>query len=190
MSGTPRRVLAAIATAMAILALSAASAAAHPQTVQVHGTQTVVDESAGLYRMHGGLLGKWYILTFDPIYVSDAMLIGSGTERMDGCLDRNRNHTCNAGEPNGSLRFDYIYWASFNPSTGALIEGNCVHPITGGTGGFANARGLLTMHDTPVGNEVRTTYKGTVVLHAVSASAARPLAAAAPTGAARTHNIC
>ena len=55
-----------------------------------------------------------------------------------------------------------------------------MHPITGGNGGFANARGLLTMHDSPVGNQVRTTYQGTVVLHAVSASAARPLAAPGP----------
>ena len=176
--------------ATAILALSAASAAANPQTVHVGGTQTIVDEGAGLYRMHGGLLGKWYILTFDTIYASNAMLVGSGTERFDGCLDRNHNHVCNATDPSGSLRFDFIYWATFNPSTGRLIEGNCVHPITGGTGGFANARGLLTMHDSPVGNDVRTTYTGVVVLHAVSGAAARPLANAAPDGAARSRSVC
>ena len=190
MRAIPRRILLAAAAATVILALSAATAAAHPQTVHVSGTQTVVDESAGLYRMHGGLLGKWYILTFDPIYASDAMLVASGTERFDGCLDRNHNHRCNAGDPSGRLRFEYIYWATFNPSTGRLIEGNCVHPITGGNGGFANARGLLTMHDSPVGNQVRTTYQGTVVLHAVSASAARPLAAAAPNGAAQSRAVC
>jgi len=88
MSSIPRRILLAAAAATVILALSAASAAAHPQTVHVSGTQTVVDESAGLYRMHGGLLGKWYILTFDPIYASDAMLVASGTGTLNQYIER------------------------------------------------------------------------------------------------------
>ncbi len=55
-----------------------------------------------------------------------------------------------------------MYWASFDPATGALLHGNCVHPITGGSGSFRKAAGVLFMEDTPTGDSVVTTYKGTI----------------------------
>jgi hypothetical protein len=62
------------------------------------------------------------------------------------------------------MRFAYLYWASFD-SDGNLLRGQCVHPVTGGDGSFTGARGVLRMVDRPVGGgEVRTTYRGRVVL--------------------------
>jgi hypothetical protein len=65
--------------------------------------------------------------------------------------------------------------------------------VISGGGSFRGARGILFMHDRPVGDHVRTTYKGTLVL-AGGASASRVarvpqdgrerLAAAVATGAA------
>lgn len=55
---------------------------------------------------------------------------------------------------------------------GNLIKGQCVHPITGGSGACRGARGLLNMVDTPVGEEVKTTYEGDIVLNAVPSEGA------------------
>lgn len=149
----------------AVTSATGATATDEPTTLRVRGSQTLAGEN--LYRSHGGLLGDWWILTFVPLYESDSLVIGTGTERFVGCIDVNRNKKCGAREPSGELRFDYTQWTTFDPSTGALIEGNCVHPITGGTGSFQGARGLVTMHDVMVNGDVRTTYQGTVVLNAV-----------------------
>ena len=63
---------------------------------------------------------------------------------------------------------DYIYWATFNPQTGRLVEGECIHPITAGKGVFFGMRGLINGHDKPVGRtEVALTYEGDLVLNAV-----------------------
>ena len=62
-------------------------------------------------------------------------------------------------------------WIRYEPNTGRLIEGNCVHPITSGTQDFAGARGVLTMHDIQGrGEEGRTRYQGKIVLNAVRTS--------------------
>jgi hypothetical protein len=173
--------LAVLATVCLVLTASASATAAPatggPTTLQVRGTQTQVDETK--WRSHGGLLGDMWILTYVPTYESDSLAIGSGTERFVGCVDVNRNRKCGAREPSGELRFNYIQWITFNPSTGALIEGNCVHPITGGSGDFKGARGIVTMHDVPVNGDVRTTYRGTVVLNAAPSDAAVTAASAA-----------
>jgi hypothetical protein len=116
--------------------------------------------------MHGGLVGTWYTLTFNPMYASNTLLIASGQEKFVGCLNRNGD------------------WASFRPD-GSLIPGHCTHPITGGSGAFAGARGILTMRDRPVAAGVRTTFAGTVVLGAVSP--AGHLAAASAAAAPMTH---
>ena len=44
--------------------------------------------------------------------------------------------------------FSFKYWAQFDEQ-GALVWGTCTHPITGGTGAFAGATGVLAMVDTP-----------------------------------------
>lgn len=133
----------------------------------MNGTQTQV--GADLYESHGGLLGDFWILTFTPLYESDSLVGGTGTERFVGCIDMDLDGVCEASEPSGELRFDYVQWATFDPATGALIEGNCTHPITGGSDAFHGARGVVTMHDVLVDGDAETTYEGTVVLNAMAA---------------------
>jgi hypothetical protein len=158
-----------VACTLVAIVAPATAATGEPTTLRVEGTQTQV--SADLYDSHGGLLGDFWILTFVPLYESDSLVIGTGSERFVGCVDVDLDEACGESEPSGELRFDYVQWATFDPSTGALIEGNCTHPITGGSDGFHGARGLVTMHDVVVDGDVRTTYEGTVVLNAVPADA-------------------
>ncbi len=190
MSATLRRtalvvfVVAGTLVAAATAATAAPAATGEPTTLQVEGTQTPV--TPDLYQSHGGLLGDFWILSFDPLYESDSLVIGTGDERFAGCVDVDLDEVCAEGEPSGELFFDYVQWTTFDPSTGALVEGNCTHPITGGTGGFEGARGIVTMHDVPVDGEVETTYQGTVVLDAVPAAQGAARGAAAqglPAGA-------
>ena len=147
----------------------AAATSDEPTTLHVEGTQTPV--SAELYESHGGLLGDFWILTFDPLYESDSLVIGTGTERFVGCVDADLDGACAESEPSGELWFDFVEWMTLDPSTGALIESNCTHPITGGTDGFHGARGIVTMHAVPVDGDVEVTYEGTVVLDAVPTDA-------------------
>ena len=170
-------VVAGTLVAAATAATAAPAATDEPTTLQVEGTQTPV--SPELYESHGGLLGDFWILSFDPLYESDSLVIGTGSERFVGCVDVDLDEVCAEGEPFGELLFDYVQWATFDPSTGDLIEGNCTHPVTGGTDGFEGARGLVTRHDVRVGGEVETTYEGTVVLDAVPAAAPAAQGAAA-----------
>lgn len=144
----------------------------HPTTIPVRGTQTPVDPAKGTSRLHGGLLGAFAATSFRPLYLSKSRLVAEGTERFRGCVDTDGDLRCTGRDPAGAMTFDYIYWASFHPSTGALIDGRCTHPITGGTGDFSGARGLITMHDVPAGKGIRTTYRGEVVLHAVQPATA------------------
>jgi hypothetical protein len=173
-----------IACTLGATVAPATATTGEPTTLRVQGTQTQVSEN--LFKSHGGLLGDFWILTFVPLYESESLVIGTGSERFVGCVDVNLDSDCEASEPSGELRFDYVQWTTFDPSTGALIEGNCVHPITGGSDSFQGARGLVTMHDVVVDGDVRTTYEGTVVLNAVPAD---PPAAQAPTAHAFAADV-
>ena len=85
-----------------------------------------------------------------------------GTELFAGCLDVGRDGSCK-GDPAGKLRFDFKYWAQFD-AQGGLVWGSCYHPITGGTGAFAGATGVITMVDSPTAQGVSTSYIGNVTL--------------------------
>jgi hypothetical protein len=115
--------------------------------------------------------------------------VGTGRERFVGCLDANHDGSCNAGEPAGAMRFSFVYWAAFDPASGALLKGRCVHPIIGGAGSFAHASGVVFMRDTPIDGGVRTTYTGTLAYDASDAPSALTaeanVGAAAPAGAVR-----
>lgn len=156
--------LAALAAATTALATATAGAHTTPVTVSVavSGTQTVVDESTFTNAMHGSLVGVWQTTSGVPRYQSSSQFVGTGTELFTGCLDSNANGSCDKKEPAGTLKFVFMYWASFDPATGALVKGNCVHPITGGSGSFRKAAGVLYMEDNPQGAEVVTTYTGTI----------------------------
>jgi hypothetical protein len=181
-----------VASLAALAALSAAPAAATaggsgtPVSVAVSGTQTVVDEAAGTYTMQGSLVGAWYTTKFVQRYASSSQYVATGKELFVGCLDANANGSCDKKEPAGSLKFTFMYWASFDPATGALLHGNCVHPITAGSGSFRKAAGVLFMEDTPTGDTVVTTYKGTVDYQAATSGQAakhRTLASAGASAA-------
>lgn len=171
MAGIPHsRTLAATLPGLALCcALTAASAQA--KVISVSGTETVVDEQAGTYRMHGDLVGGWKITSFKEVATSP-LYQGKGTERFRGCLDRGHDGGC-AGDPKGTLRLRFRYWALFG-SGDALRAGACSHPIVGGTGAFKNAGGLIQMLDAPTESGVETMYVGRIRVGGGSvASAAR-----------------
>jgi hypothetical protein len=163
--------LAAVAVAAAMLVLAAPAGAA---TYHVSGKQIAVDEDAGKYKMRGGLIGPWQITAFDEI-ATDPIYRAKGKERFSGCLDVARDHSC-AGDPSGTLKFRFRYWAEF-ASDDSLIWGSCWHPVTGGSGDFADAKGVLVMVDTPTDEGVVTDYTGNLTLG--GGSKARKVSAAA-----------
>jgi hypothetical protein len=155
----PRALGAAVAAAAALAVASPAGAA----TVPISGTQTVVDENAGTFKMHGSLVGDWAITAFDVLDTSP-LLHAKGTERFSGCLDRRRDGSCK-GDPTGTLTFTIDYSALFDPpGSQNLVWGACMHPVTGGTGAFAGARGVIVIADTPTPHGVRTSYIGNLTL--------------------------
>ncbi len=162
--------------ALAVVAAAGATAAG-PALITVKGTQTVVNESKGIYAMQGDLVGSWRMTAFTTNFQgSDGQFVGSGKELFSGCRDADRNGACDNGEPKGTIRFSFVYWATFDPKTKALVRGQCVHPVLGGTGAFAGAKGVIHMTDRPTASgAVRTTYTGTLVYDAAStASASAP----------------
>jgi hypothetical protein len=63
------------------------------------------------------------------------------------------------------MDFTIDYQAMYDPPTSQnLVWGACLHPVTGGTGAFANARGVITMVDTPTSHGVRTEYIGNLTV--------------------------
>src|SRR6476659_690870 len=160
--------LAALAALSTALAAATAGATTTPVSVDVSGTQTIVDEANGTFAMHGSLVCVWQTTKFVPRYASASRFVATGQEEFTGCLDSNKSGTCDKKEPSGTLKFTFMYWASFDPATGALLHGNCVHPITGGSGSFRKAAGVIFMDDTPTGNAVVTTYKGTIEYRAAT----------------------
>ena len=182
-SSRSRRCLTAVASAVAVATLTPSGASGaptdppntgrDPTTVAVRGRQIPIVADQGTYLMGGGLIGRWTVLTARtlPGYsIPDApwTLVQTGQEQFAGCIDRNKTARCDAADPFGQLHFDYLAWSTYDPHTGRLIEGSCVHAITIGAGDFSGARGIVTMHDRPVGRDgVVTTYQGQIVLNAI-----------------------
>jgi hypothetical protein len=169
-----------MAVLTAVVAALALAAPAGASTFALSGTQTVVDYNAGTFKMHGSLIGDWTTTSYTelaqtPIYQAE------GTERFTGCLDRRRDGSC-WGDPSGTLLFAFTYSAVFDPGDPPpVVWGACMHPITGGTGSFAHARGVLVMVDTPTPTGVQTAYIGNLTLHGNQArSRPRARAASAP----------
>ena len=168
----------AAACAAALATVSLAAAAEAPKPLVLKGKQTVVDEQKGIYKMTGSLVGDWNITAFKMEYGdTDGRFVGSGKELFKGCYDTDRSGVCDAGEPSGTLRFTFVYWANYKPGTETLIKGRCIHPVAGGTGGFAKAKGVIEMVDVPTPSGVRTTYSGALTVPGIStASTAAPSA--------------
>jgi hypothetical protein len=164
-------------TLLAALAASAATAASippqsagtSPTTIQVRGDQLPLDPDGAGYRMRGDLIGRWAVFKTAPWYSipeAPSTVVQIGKEHFVGCFDRNHNRRCDSGDASGELLFDYKIWMRYEPATGRVIKGNCVHRITSGAGDFAGAGGVLTKQDVPDGpKKVRTIYRGEIVLN-------------------------
>jgi hypothetical protein len=152
--------LAGAASAILASAVQAGSAAS-PYVLR--GTSITVDEAQGTSRMEGSLIGTWQTTSFAPLFQNESQFAANGMELFTGCHDRNKNTKCETAEK-GTLRLTYTFWTTFDPATGALVKGQCVHPIvSGGTGAFKGARGVIFMKDTPTETGVRTVYSGTLL---------------------------
>lgn len=169
-----KKAFVALACAAASLVVVAV-AAATTDPVKLKGTQTVIDEAKGRYAMQGSLIGRWNTTAFKVDYDGpDGEFVGSGKELFTGCQDADKNGACGAGDPTGTLRFSFIYWATFDPKSKTLVRGECVHPVTGGTGGFTKAKGVIHMTDLPSAGGVHTTYTGSLLLAGPSTSSIGP----------------
>jgi hypothetical protein len=168
-----RRSAAVAAVATVVLA---SAGVAHAKTYRVSGQQVIDDATAGTAHMTGELVGQWAITSAKD--TAKAPLVGAtGVERFTGCIDRARDGRCN-GDPKGTLRFTFQYWAQPGASADQSIWGACLHPIVSGTGGLKGARGVVTMVDTPTaGGNTRTDYLGNVTLGVPGQASARAAAA-------------
>jgi len=158
-----------IAGALLGVALCCSLVAASAQARSVSGTQTVVDEDAGTFRMHGDLVGSWTITSFKEV-ATTPLYRARGTEKFRGCIDRGHDGAC-AGDPSGTLRMKFRYWALFGPGD-ALQGGACWHPIVAGTGAFRHARGAFEMLDVPTADGVETHYAGNIRMRRGAAAGA------------------
>jgi hypothetical protein len=142
----------AVAALGVLASVGAVSAVEASQgAVVVNGTQSPVDAANGVYEMSGDLIGDWYTTSFDVLgFTPSGALRGAGTELFVGCFDADGNGACDGQDPTGAMTFEFTYTGRFDTSTGALLHGRCHHPVTGGTGGFAGASGVLSFHDDPV----------------------------------------
>jgi hypothetical protein len=180
--------LTAIATVcgVATVLVSSALAADGVKPVDLKGRQIVVNEQKGQYQVDGSLVGSWSVTALKINHTGvDGSFVGSGKELFRGCLDADRSGTCQTGEPTGTLRFSFVYWAKYKPGTTTLVRGQCVHPVIGGTGAFAKATGVIHMKDVPTPSGVRTTYTGTLAVPGLATASVAPTATRVPTSVAR-----
>jgi hypothetical protein len=164
-------VLTVLAAAVLTVATAVATAGSNGP-FKLRGNYFVVNEEKGLSRTDGSLIGTWQTTSFKTIAEGLTQTDGvggppyeyaaAGTELFTGCHDRNGNKKCEAAEK-GTLRFTFTYWGTYDPTTGALIKGQCQHPAVGGTGAFRGARGVVYMSDRPTASGVVTVYSGTLV---------------------------
>jgi hypothetical protein len=96
------------------------------------------------------LIGLWYTQTFVVgVVTPSGVVTATGTEEFVGCLDANGDRSCGGSEPSGTLELTYMYSGKFDPVTFATQHGRCHHPITGGTGDFEGATGVLRFKEDP-----------------------------------------
>jgi hypothetical protein len=156
-----RWVLAAVGLAGVVVLVAAGPAAADGAS-QVDGIQTLVDigdpfdpaDDVSAMDGYGGgrpaLIGLWYTRTFVVgVVTPSGVVTATGTEEFVGCLDADGDRSCGGSEPSGTLELTYTYSGKFDPVTFATHHGRCHHPITGGTGDFEGATGVLHFKEDP-----------------------------------------
>ena len=155
MHGKHRSII-VISTMLAALAL-ASPAAASSEAVDVEGRQAVSTGGQcpeGSFVMSGDLDGCWTTDSFRLVAANPSgVVVGSGTETFVGCI----------GSRCGTLSFSFVFVGRFD-AAGAEVRGGCHHPVKGGTGDFAGARGELNFVDDPDGSWLPPAdYSGHVV---------------------------
>jgi hypothetical protein len=145
------RLLLFVTVIAATALLATATGAAAGTSGFVSGSQTPVPGNDGTFTMQGSLVGDWYTTSFvtrsESIRNNIYTLVGSGTETFVGCLDSDRNGSCDTGEPNGTIDFAFVFRGTYDATTGAQLSGACIHPVVGGTGEFSKTRGVIAFRD-------------------------------------------
>jgi hypothetical protein len=131
--------------------------------VHVEGQLMPLEQSDDVYRVTGGLVGRYNLrsqrVSYAWTYWDTQIREVDGTAAMRGCVDLNQNQGCDPAEPWGDLRLTFNRVASFDTGTGRLIEGVSTHQLSSG-GRFSG--GVLTTRDIPMhnSNAVVLTYEG------------------------------
>ena len=162
--------------ALALLCGSAGPALAAPAETEVHveGRLLPVEGSDGVFRVTGGLVGTYRVMservTGSWTYWTTEIRSTEGTDVITGCVDRNNNEKCDPREPSGDLKLNFTRVASYDTATGRLIESSCIHPVSSASGRFSG--GLLKMRDLPIGDsdQIHSTYEGEVEVTEAAAS--------------------
>jgi hypothetical protein len=160
------------AVAVAAVAATAVAVPALATTYKVSGQQIVDNPAGSQAHVTGGLVGSWRLTSFKQT-AKKPLIRAHGTERFVGCIDVALDGNC-TGDPTGTLKLKFLYWAKPGSSPGSVVWGSCWHPITKGTGDFAGATGVLTMVDTPMPDgTVQTDYIGNVTIAGAGRAAAQ-----------------
>jgi hypothetical protein len=156
-----RSVTAVIATASILIATLGlpTTALAGPGATSVAGRQVVAsgaDCPGATFVMTGDLDGCWTTDTFDLVAAGpNGIVVGRGSETFVGCI----------GSRCGTLSLSFVFVGKFD-AAGAELWGGCHHPILGGTGDFAGARGAFNFVDLPDGSGLPPAdYSGRIVWH-------------------------
>ena len=97
----------------------------------------------------GSLYGCWYTYVSVSQFNPSGTYIEQGTEIFVGCM----------GTRCGTFETTYTFTAKYVDDTFAEeIHGRCHHPIVGGTGDFAGAKGVLNFKDDVV--NLKYDYRG------------------------------
>lgn len=169
-----RRAAARVSTAVLSLAFglgwvatTPASAAPNERPVHVEGQILSVEKAPKNYRVTGAFVGTYNLRSERTIhtwtYFGAQIRATEGTGSIIGCLDRDQNQACGAGEPLSELRLTFNRVASFDTRSDRLIEGLRIHQVlrNGSIGS-----GVLTMRDIRVGDsdEILSTYAGDLLV--------------------------
>jgi len=138
--GVARRVSALVAIGVLLAVLVPATASARSGATIVRGIQhefgSCQDAGVDGYLMDGTLEGCWVVDTFELKKTSsNGTMLAYGTEHFVGWL----------GGRFGTLRTTYTYTARFDGDV--ELHGRCHHPVDGGDGVLAGARGELSFTD-------------------------------------------
>ena len=159
MRGEAMKTRALVPIVLAVGMIFVAAPPSNAGSTVVRGLQTPVTSgpcfsaSAAIStKMEGGLLGCWWVDTFNPdpfdpaSYNPGGSATFTGTEHFMGCINRDGDAVCDPDEPSGTFFTTYTFTAKFDAS-GNEIHGRCHHPIVRGISGFEGITGVINFTD-------------------------------------------